>query len=224
MASTKIDANDPRFNFEIWKGPSAEFCQQAKSIYYVENHNGQCGYSELALDFSFAVNALIKQYRGSRVGNWIAPVAHVARQLVELRLKALMESIGARDVDFDMTPLGRHDLEAIWVGCRKWLMAQGYRLVDDARFEMTEQLISAFHGIDPAGDLFRFGISKRTAFDKRKSYDRVGIDLDRFELELTALDGFLGHWEGTVFREKLKVEMGWDKDPYFDPDDFPKRA
>lgn len=222
--STKTDANDPRFNFEIWKGPSPEFGQQAKSIYYVENHNGPCGYAELALDFSFAVNALIKQYRESGVGNWMAPVAHVSRQLVELRLKALMESIGGRDDMIDVAQLGRHDLEAMWVVCRKWLIDQGYKITDDARFEMTERLIAAFHGIDPSGDLFRFGISKKTAFDRRKSYDRVGIDLDPFERELTALDGFLNHWEGAVFREKLKVEMGWDKDPYFDPNDFPRRS
>jgi hypothetical protein len=52
----------------------------------------------------------------------------------------------------------------------------------------------------------------------------VGVNLDLFEHELTALDGFLGHWEGAVFREKLKVEMGWDKDPYFNADDFPRRC
>jgi hypothetical protein len=222
--STRTDANDLRFNFEIWKGPSAECGLDAKAICYVENHNGQCGYAELALDFSFAVDALIKQYRAQAVGNWMAPVAHTSRQLVELRLKALLESIAGQDSSIDVGPLGRHDLDAIWTPCRKWLIDRGYKILDDARLEETERLIAGFHGIDRSGDLFRFGISKRTAFDKRKSYDRVGISLELLERELSALNGFLGHWEGTVFREKLKVEMGWDKDPYFDPDDFPRKS
>lgn len=141
----------------------------------------------------------------------MAPVAHVSRQLVELRLKALMESIGERDATIDVAQLGCHNLEAMWVVCRKWLIDQGYKILDDARFEMTERLIAAFHGIDPSGGLFRFGISKKTAFDKRKSYDRVGIDLDPFERELTALDGFLSHWEGAVFREKLRPKWAGTK-------------
>jgi len=221
--SKKSDANDPRFHYEIWKGPSEKFGQEAKSIYYVENHNAQCGYAELAFDFSFAAEVLIKKYRETGLGNWMAPVAHVSRQLVELYLKALMATIKIRDSAFDAGPLGGHNLESLWMACRNWLIDHGYRLFEDARLEMTERLISAFHEIDPSGDLFRFGISKRTAFDKQKSYDRVGIVLESFERELKALQGLLHHWEATLIREKIKIEMGWEEDPYFNPDDFPRR-
>ena len=189
----------------------------------MENHNAPCGYAELALDFSYAADVLIEQYRKTGFGNWIAPVAYISRQLIELHLKALMNAIKVLDGTFDTAPLGSHNLESIWLACRSWLIGRGYKLQEDARLEMTDHLISAFHEIDPSGDLFRFGISKKTAFDKQKSYDRVGIELELFEQELKATQGLLHHWEATVFRENMKLEMGWDEDTYFNPDEFPRR-
>ena len=217
------NSDDPRFHYEIWAGPSPEFGQPRKSISYVENHNSHCGYAELAFDFRYAVELLIEQYKHSRFGNWVAPIAHLSRQLIELYLKALMEAVKACDASLDSKPLGYHNLNDIWIPCRNWLMEKGYKLPEDARLEMTEQLISAFHEIDPSGDLFRFGVSRKTAFGKQKSYDRVGIEIESFEQELNALVGLLNHWEVTLFRGSLKAEMGWDKDPHFNQDDFPKK-
>jgi hypothetical protein len=221
--SKKTDASNPKFHYEIWRGPSAEFGSTRKSISYVENHNAPCGYAELALDFSYAATALLEQYRATGFGNWMAPVAHISRQLIELRLKALMTSIGALDDSFNTSPLGGHNLEAIWSSCLAWLVGKGYKVREDARLNVSENLVSAFHEIDPSGDLFRFGVSRRTAFDKLKSYDRVGIEVELFGPELKATDEFLHHWEAVVFRESMKREMGWENDPYFDADDFPKR-
>ncbi len=220
--SNKSDASNPRFHYEIWKGPSAEFGAHRKSIYYVENHNAQCGYAELALDFSHAATVLIEQYRATGYGNWMAPVAHISRQLIELHLKALMTSIGDLDSSFNTEPLNSHNLELIWPTCLAWLTSKGYRIKEDARLKIAEHLISAFHEIDPTGDLFRFGVSRKTAFNKQKSYDRVGIEIDLFEPELKATEGLLNHWKAVVFRESIKREMGWDKDPHFDANDFPR--
>lgn len=221
--SKKTDASNPKFHYEIWKGPSVEFGGKRKSISYVENHNASCGYTELALDFSYAATALIEQYRKTGFGNWMAPVAHISRQLIELRLKALMTSIGDLDGSFNTGSLGGHNLESIWSGCLAWLMRNGYKTREDARLEVAEHLISAFHEIDPSGDLFRFGVSRKTAFDKQKSYDRVGMEIELFGPELKATDEFLHHWEAVVFREGMKREMGWATDPLFDADDFPKK-
>lgn len=219
----KNDANDPRYHYEIWSGPSSAFGNNEKSIYYVENHNAQCGYAELALDFGYALDALIEQAKKTNLGNWTAPIAHMSRQLIELQLKALMEEIKSHDSSLNIAPLGGHSLEGVWNPCRNWLIKHDYRLLDDSRLEMTDQLILAFHEIDPLGDLFRFGISRKTAFKKQKSYDRVGIELKLFEQELYALRGLVNHWEAVLFRETIKLEMGWDKDPHFDPDNFPKK-
>ncbi|HEU4767483.1 MAG TPA: hypothetical protein VFS77_08905 [Pyrinomonadaceae bacterium] len=219
----KTDASDPRFHYEIWKGPSAQFGNRARSICYVENHNAPCGYAELALDFQIATEALLAQYRATGYGNWTAPVAHMSRQLTELLLKALMTAITWRTSTFDATPLGSHNLQSIWLACRVWLVANGYRVLEDARLEDAEHLIQAFHEIDPSGDLFRFGVSKKTAFEKQKSYDRVGIEIDHFENELRAVHGLLQHWEAVLVREDIKREMGWDQDPMFDANDFPKK-
>jgi hypothetical protein len=222
--SKKIDAQDPRWHYEIWSGPSHEFNQNNRSIYYVENHNSQCGYAELALDFSIAVDSLIAQYKKTDFGNWVGPIAHMSRQLVELLLKSLMETIKATDNTFNTTPLQGHNLQDLWVPCRNWLIQHGYKLPEDARLEMTERLILAFHEIDPSGDLFRFGISRKTAYGKQKSYDRVGIDREIFEKELDALRRLLNHWEATIFRKALKIEMGWEEDPLFDANDFPRNC
>lgn len=221
--SKKTDASNPEFHYEIWKGPSVEFGIKVKSICYVENHNAPCGYAELALDFSYAAATLIEQYRTTGFGNWVAPIAHISRQLIELRLKALMNSIAALDSSFNTEPLGGHNLDSIWTTCLAWLMSKGYRTKVDARLEVAEHLISAFHEIDPSGDIFRFGVSRKTAFNKNKSYDRVGIEIELFGPELKATDEFLSHWAAVVFREEIKREMGWATDPHFDADDFPKR-
>lgn len=164
--SKNSDSSNPRFHYEIWSGPLPEFGEQRKAISYVENHNAACGYAELAFDFSYAANLLIEQYRKTGLGNWMAPVAHISRQVIELHLKALMDSIKVLDDSFDTGPLGSHNLESIWSACRTWLVSRSYKLQKDARLEMTERLISAFHEIDPSGDLFRFGVSRRTAFNK----------------------------------------------------------
>lgn len=220
----KDDADDPRFHHEIWSGPKPESEARVSGIYYVENHNGQCSYSELATDFKMAADLLIeRQLRDRIVGNWTAPVAHLVRQTVELHLKALLDVVtakGAPDPKLNYS----HDLMRIWTHCRDWLVTNRYRLIEDARMETAEFLIAGLHEIDPSGDLFRFGMSNRSAFGKQKSYDRVGLRMDALVPDFEATVAFLRHWEAVPFRELIAIEMGWDSDPYFDADDFPKKA
>ncbi|WP_146181429.1 hypothetical protein [Aeromonas sp. HMWF016] len=127
-----------------------------------------------------------------------------------------MHSINTFDKTFDTAPLNSHSLETIWLACKDWLIiGNGYKLNDDARLEMTNNIITAYHEIDPSGDLFRFGISRKVAFNKQKSSDRVGISLDDFENELKSAQSLLRHWEAVVFRERVNIEMGLENDPYF---------
>lgn len=220
----KPPADDPRFHHEIWAGPTAESADTVSGIYYVENHNGQCSYAELALDFQMAADLLIETYQESGLGNWTAPLAHLVRQTLELRLKALLDMVGQKGGKIETRLLYSHDLKAIWTHCKDWLDQSGYRFREDARLAQTERLIEAIHAIDPSGDLFRFGISNQTAFGKQKSYDRVGLRMEILVPDFAASDGFLQHWEAVLLREIMAIEMNWDKDPFFDPNDFPKIA
>lgn len=217
-------ADDPRFHYEIWTGPTVAFGDRRKAIYYVENHNAACGYAELAFDFRMAANRLIDIYRSSRLANWMAPVAHLVRQTLELELKALYSAALAHDGTIDRKPLGKHNLWTLWQGGRDWLHAKGYKISLDARLASTEQLILAFHEIDPSGDLFRFAISRKLAFDKQKSYDRVGLNIDILATEFGAAGALLNHWECALTRLTIMKELEWDSDPYFNADDFPRTA
>lgn len=153
----------------------------------------------------------------------MAPVSHLVRQTLELRLKALLTAILEFDKSVDATLLGRHDLTDLWLVGRNWLSTNGYKVAEDARLDQTERLIAAFHEIDPSGDLFRFAISRQSAFSKQKSYDRVGLNLDVLSAEFEAADRLLGHWEAALIRKIIAAEMKWEFDPYFDVDDFPRR-
>ncbi|RWP10966.1 MAG: hypothetical protein EOR00_29685 [Mesorhizobium sp.] len=215
-------ADDPRFHYEIWTGPTEAFGDQPKAIYYVENHNASCGYAELATDFRLAAAALIETYRASQLGNWVTPVAHLVRQTLELELKALYSAVLEHDSAIDQKPLVKHDLLSLWQGGRDWLIGRGYKIEQDARLATTDHLITAFHEIDPTGDLFRFGISRQSAFEKNKSYDRIGLNIEILSAEFEAAGGLLHHWEGALVRAIIMKEMEWDTDPYFDVDDFPR--
>lgn len=223
MADQRDEPNrDPDFHFEIWRGPSESFGEEPKAIYYVENHNGQCGYGDLATDFEMAAREAIAAYRTSGLANWMAPVAHLARQTLELCLKALVESIREQDSGVSAKRLGGHDLQGLWSVGTQWLDDNGFPAAQDVRRPHAAHLVAAYHSIDPGGDLFRFGLSRKEAFGKRKSYDRVGIVLDRFEGELNAAIGFLRHWEAVVRRRSLADELGWTVDELFNADDFPR--
>lgn len=214
--------DDPTFHFEIWRGPGPSFGDEPKAIYYVENHNGQCCYGELALDFQMAATALLEIYRNEQFGNWMAPVAHMIRQTLELRLKALLSSITVRDPSVDKKPLGQHDLLRLWGVVNIWLRANGFPIDRDARLSPTLHLVNAYDAIDPSGDLFRFGMSRKMAFKKQKSYDRVSINCEVMAKEFADADGFLRHWDTAVFRLTMAEEHGWGTGPYFERDDFPK--
>ncbi len=216
------DADDPRFHHEIWTGRPEAQSERTPSIYYVENHNGQCGYGELAGDFKMAADLAIAQLRYDGLANWTAPIGHLVRQTVELRLKALLETAATSNDMAAKKALSSHNLPAIWDQCRRVLEARGYKFKEDARMATAEWFIATLDGIDPSGDLFRFGISNRTAFGKQKSYDRVGIRLDEMVAEFEQTAAFLYHWEIVPLREQIAKEEGWDNDPYFDPDDFPR--
>ncbi|HEX8480776.1 MAG TPA: hypothetical protein VF650_02600 [Allosphingosinicella sp.] len=222
MKHGRASASDPPFHFEIWRGPEPSFGQDPKAIYYVENHNGQCGYGELATDFETAARELIAAYRSSGLGNWVAPLAHLTRQTLELCLKALTVSIRERDESVSGRPLRSHDLGALWSLNLGWLDREGFAAGDDARRLAAMHLIEAYQAIDPSGDLFRFGISYKHAFGKQKSYDRVGIVLDQFELGFDSAVGFLNHWEAVVRRRTWGEQEGWTEDPIFDAEAFPR--
>lgn len=215
-------AEDPPFHFEIWHGPSQSFGDEPKAIYYVENHNGQCSYGELATDFEIAAKALLQAYQREQIGNWIGPVAHMIRQTLELNLKALLSSILERDVAVDRKPLNRHGLILLWSTCYAWLTANGFSVDKDARLPRTLHLLSAYDAIDPSGDLFRFGMSYKTAFGKQKSYDRVGINCETMDKDFDDATGLLVHWNAAVFRLTIAEDEEWTSDPYFNADDFPK--
>lgn len=217
-------ADDPRFHYEIWSGPTKEHRARVAGIYYVENHNGQCGYAELAFDFKFAADLAISEYRQSGLANWTAPVAHLVRQTIELQLKSLLQTTVWKGNEVGQALLDTHDLKGIWKNARDWLVSNGYRIQEDARLDTTEWFITAFHEIDPSGDLFRFGISKRSAFGKQKSYDRIGIRLATFVPEFETTYGCLDHWEAVPMREIIGKEMGWETDPFFDANDFPRKV
>lgn len=217
------NSDDPRFHHEIWTGPMPESKERKSAIYYVENHNGQCSYSELAVDFEIAAMLAIEQFERDRLGNWTAPVAHLVRQTIELMLKSMLSTVKAKGCPPSPALTFSHDLKAIWQYCRHWLKANGYQFEDDARLEQTEWLIEAFHQIDPSGDLFRFGISNNAAFGKQKSCDRVGLRMEVLVPDFRDAVYFLRHWEAVLFRELLAVEMGLSEDPLFDRDDFPRR-
>jgi len=218
-----IDKSDRPFHFEIWRGPTESNKAEIRGIYYVENHNGHCGYGELALDFEMATELLIERYRDNGTTNWMAPLAQTARQTLELRLKDLATSIRARDRSLPNGLLGRHDLSQLWLACLGWLRQSGHGIDEDARLDDAQHLIMAFHHIDPKGDLFRFGMSRESWWGKPKSYDRVGIILDVFERQFLAATGLLSHWEAVVRREPLARERGWDADPYFDKESYPRK-
>jgi hypothetical protein len=215
--------SDPPFHFEIWRGPSEAFNSKPRSIYYVENHNGHCGYSDLATDFELAALEIIRIYRETQLGNWMGPTAHLVRQTLELLLKTRVETIHDTDSNVGDKILKSHNLESLWVTSLSWLENQGYEVRNDARLSATQHLLSAYHAIDPTGDLFRFGISYQTAFEKRKSYDRVGIVLENFEAEFDASIGFFRHWEAVVRRKKWAEEEGWERDELFDANEFPRK-
>lgn len=216
------DDSDPPFHFEIWRGPAEDFGDEPKAIYYVENHNGQCGYGELAVDFSFAAQELINVYRNGGTANWMAPVAHLVRQTLELLLKDLMSNICDRDAAVPKQAIRKHDIAALWAQSIEWLVANGFPVKSDARYSGADHLIAAYHAIDPSGDLFRFGISYQSAYGKAKSYDRVGINLDLFDAEFTDALSLLQHWSAAVWRKTLAEEEGWTEDSHFDAGNFPR--
>lgn len=218
-----IGDNDPRHHFEIWTGPSTEFVEKAP-IYYVENHNGQCGYADLATDFEMTLALVFDAHRLDGLGNWTSQIAHLARQVLELRLKALFEQIALEDSRVQSKPLKAHDLSALWRGSRSWLIGAAYPVETDARLATTDLLVQAFHAVDPRGDLFRFGMSRQGAYGRFKSYDRVGIIVERLENDFAAANGFLSHWETTLWRGRFAKEEGWNGDPFFDANDFPRRS
>ncbi|MBB4114381.1 hypothetical protein FHT80_003732 [Rhizobium sp. BK226] len=169
-----------------------------------------------------AANLVIQAYQKSEMANWTAPLAHLVRQALELRLKALFDMIGQRGGKIETRPLHSHNLKTIWTHSRDWLDQSGYRFREDARLNQTERLIEAFQAIDPSGDLFRFGISNQTVFGKQKSYDRVGLRMEILVPDFAASNGFLQHWELVLLREIMAIEMNWDKAPFFDAEDFPR--
>jgi hypothetical protein len=207
---------------KIWQDALNPLSPKRPLVYYVENHNGSIGYAEAALDFRMLTVELLPRLGPQQLGNWTGPVLHLARQTLELCLKALFEQITDRDRLADKRLLGKHDLSALWLASREWLSQHGYPIQTDARLDSVNCLVGSFHAVDPSGDLFRFAQSKQSRFNKKKSYDRVGVSFDEFPAAFTQGVDLLQHWECVLLREVLRKEQGWEKDPYFNADDYPK--
>ena len=106
---------------EIWQDALNSQLPKRPPVYYIENHNASIGYSEAALDFSMLTIELLPRLGAYQLGNWLGPVLYLARQTVELSLKALLERITDKDQSADKRLLGKHDLNALWLTSRDWL-------------------------------------------------------------------------------------------------------
>ena len=214
---------DERFYFEIWNGPTEAFKVTSPSVSYCENHNADFDYGLAALDFKIAAQALIERQREDQnMSNWTAPVLHMIRQTIELTLKSLIETIRWKVGTEASAVKFVHDLELLWSQGRGWLVDHGYSIQNDARLVATDRIIENLHAIDPTGDLFRFGTSRKKAFGRNKSSDRVGYNQGQLFEEFEQACACLDHWCGVVIREIIQLEQGWEEDPFFDRDNYPK--
>ncbi len=223
MVKKPDDNPDERFYFEIWSGRSAALMARKPSVTYCENHNGDFDYGLAATDFELAAEALIAvQKEQPNLSNWTPPVLYLIRQTLELKLKALIETIGWKASTEPDTIKFAHNLEDLWVRGRGWLVKNEYQIEQDARLMDTDRLIENLHAIDPTGDLFRFGTSHKVAFNRQKSSDRVGYEQTELFREFEHTLGCLNHWTSVVMREIILAEHGGEEDPYFDKNAFPK--
>ena len=177
MAYDIDDNPDERCHFEIWAGEGDALKPAPPCVSYCENHNADFDYGLAALDFKVATEALINHQRSDpHMGNWTAPILHMIRQTLELILKSLIESIGWKCGSERCRVKFVNDLGELWAHRRTWLIENGYSIRSDARLAVTDKLIENIHAIDPTGDLFRFGTSRKKAFGRNKSSDRVGYE------------------------------------------------
>lgn len=190
---------------------------------YCENHNADFDYGLAALDFKLSALVLIaRQREDPHLSNWTAPILHMIRQTLELTLKSLIETIGRKVSAKAGGVKFKHDLHDLWTQGRDWLIESGYPIDNDARLAATDGLVENMHAIDPTGDLFRFGTSRKKAFGRNKSSDRVGYRQDQLFEEFEQACEFLDHWCGVVMREIIQAEQSWGKDPLFDREDYPR--
>ena len=174
-----------------------------------------------------AADLIIREQQQTGLGNWSAPLAFMARQTLELALKALLEATAHRGNVVSPKVVFSHHLDTLWEHSRNWLKANGYQFEEDLRCEVAEWLITNFHAVDPSGDLFRFAHSKLTAYGRLKTYDRASIYPEVFVPYFEDTYGFLRHWEGVLMRECIIEELereGMEYSGQFDPDDFPRRG
>jgi|GEM_PF-917921 len=221
------EAADPRFHQSMF-GELAEFDEkQPPCLTYVENGNYNSGYDLLALDYKMAADLLIEEYRRSQMGNLSAPLTFVVRQTLELSHKSLLEETLFSGNSAPPKAMFSHDLESIWNKSRRWLVASGYPIENDRRYNTVDWMTTNFHSVDPTGDLFRFAFSKFAAFKRQKTYDRAGVYLDVLVPYFESTYGFLMHWGSVLAAQRNKVEMEKDGEkwePFFDPDDYPRVA
>lgn len=223
MARTPPTSEDEKYHYEIWSGPSEAYAKAQPSISYVENHNAEWDYGLAAFDFKMAADALIAhQKRDPHLGNWTAPICHLVRQTIELQLKSLLQMISWKHNKDQKELAFTHNVERLWADGKEWLVGNGYPIATDSRLTDLDRLVANLHSIDPAGDLFRFGTSKFHAFGRAKTYDRVGYDQDILFSEFERAYQCAKHWSSVVMREIIMKEEGWNEDPFFDPDDFPR--
>ena len=207
MTKDKTYNPDERFHFRIWHGKSEAFRARSPSLQYCENYNADLDYSLTAFDFELTLELLIERQRSEpHLGNWTGPITHLVRQVIELRLKGLLQAIewhsGSPALSFTFT----HDLAELWKAGRDWLFENDYSITKDSRLGNSDRLIENLHAIDPTGDLFRFGTSRKMAFGRNKSSDRVGYEQESFFREYLDTKECLSHWAGIITREVIDRE------------------
>lgn len=208
MTDDKDHNPDERFHFRIWHGKSEAFIERSPSLQYCENHNADLDYGLTAFDFELSLELLIERQRQEpNIGNWTAPITHLVRQVIELRLKELLQMIEWRSGEPAIAFAFTHDLSKLWKAGRDWLVENGYSIENDFRLENSDRLIENLHAIDPTGDLFRFGTSRKKAFGRYKSSDRVGYHQEPFFQEYEDTKECLSHWAGIVMREIIEREL-----------------
>lgn len=214
------------YHNEIWSlARAGEVNPASTPLHYIENHNAECSYAELAVEYEAAIDLLMHTAAQSpNVKKFDAVVVGLVRQELELKLKSALENIsilegGGLELKITQT----HNLCLLLQNLVSWLERNKLDFDQDLRWLSTQKLVECLQEIDPRGDLFRFGLSKAVNGKRFKSYDRVRIQYLSFKImRKDALD-FITHWGAVPLRRHIRKEMQWEQDQFFDEQNFPRR-
>jgi hypothetical protein len=132
------------------------------------------------------------------------PITYLYRHCIELKLKALLRTIGECDLsEYDESLLTRHDLIKLWQAIKPALIEQ-WPKADRKPLSNVEALICDFHKIDKCGQKLRYPSTKEGQ-DVRGRYPKIV----RLELLAQAVDELCSLLDGchTHFDEILDYIM-----------------